>query len=959
MEDKPEIRPPKYINMGILAHVDAGKTTLAEGILYTCGKIRQAGRVDHGNAFLDTYAMERARGITIFSKQARLGLGDLEVTLLDTPGHADFSAEMERTLQVMDYAILVISGADGVQAQAETLWRLLKRYEVPVFLFVNKMDQPGTDRVALMKLLKERLGDGCVYFGPDQPREEWLEELAVCEEGILEKYLDSGEVSEEEIGKLVRQRHVFPCFFGSALRLEGIRELLEGIRTYVQAPEYPGEFGARVFKIGRDEQGNRLTYLKVTGGSLKVKMPLTNRKDKEAQADSVWEEKADQIRLYSGAGFELAQEARAGMVCAVTGLSRTYAGEGLGIEQGTFRPVLEPVLTYEVRLPEGCDVHGMLQKLRQLEEEEPMLHVIWQEQTGEIHAQVMGTVQMEVLKSQILERFGVEVEFGSGTIVYKETITAAVEGVGHFEPLRHYAEVHLLLEPGEPGSGLQFDTRCSEDQLDRNWQRLILTHLMEKSHRGVLIGAPITDMRITLLSGKAHVKHTEGGDFRQATYRAVRQGLRSASSILLEPIYAFRLEIPGDKVGRAMADMQRMKGSVSPPVLENDRALLTGCVPVAALGEYAREVASYTRGMGRLSCTLQGYAPCHNEEEVRAACSYDPEGDLENPTGSVFCAHGAGFVVPWDQVREYMHLDSAWQEEQGEAKSRMDLKGQERPGNQEEPRSKKDLSGPSFYDDKELQDIFERTYGPVSRSHRSMGAVYVGTETPGRGAVAGSEAGATQAKEGSVPGRKAGSSTGVGNRKDTREEIWKERRGKKSGSEEPGYLLVDGYNIIFAWEELAELAGRNLEAARGLLMDLLCDYQGFRGDTLILVFDAYKVKGNPGEVTSYHNIHVVYTREAETADQYIEKTVHEIGRKHKVTVATSDALEQVIILGQGARRMSAQGLREELTAARIEIRQVLGERRETGKNTLFAQASRELREQLEQLRLGKRSEEET
>ncbi|MCI8418768.1 MAG: GTP-binding protein [Lachnospiraceae bacterium] len=924
-----EKKSKNHICVGLLAHVDAGKTTLAEAMLYRGGSICKAGRVDHGNAFLDTYAMERARGITIFSKQARLKMGKMDVTLLDTPGHADFSAEMERTLQVLDYAILIVSAADGVQGQVETLWRLLRRYQVPVFLFVNKMDQPGADRQALMSQLKERLGENCVYFGGDQSQEEWLEELAVCEETLLEQYLEQGDISRGEISRLIAERKVFPCYFGSALRLEGIGELLEALEAYTLEKHYPVDFGARVFKIARDEQGNRLTYLKVTGGCLQVKMVLTNR-EPNLNAEQIWEEKADQLRIYSGAGYETVQEVKAGSICAVTGLSRTYAGEGLGWEKGSLRPVLEPVLTYEIRLPEGCDVHKMLQNLRQLEEEEPMLHVVWEEQLGEIHAQVMGPVQMEILKGQIWERYGTEVEFGTGSIVYKETIRKPVEGVGHFEPLRHYAEVHLLLEPGEPGSGLQFDTICSEDLLDRNWQRLILTHLEEKAHRGVLIGAEITDMRLTLVSGRAHKKHTEGGDFRQATYRAVRQGLRQAESVLLEPIYAFSLEIPSEKVGRAMADIQRMQGSFSIPVQEGDRTWLRGSAPVAAMGDYAREVASYTRGTGRLSCILKGYAPCHNEEEVRQAFAYDPEADLENPTGSVFCAHGAGFVVPWYQVSEYMHLESGW---------KTGLREETVP----KPEAPKRGSASGGYDEKELQAIFERTYGPVRRPPRNTGAVYVGEEPISRGPVVG------ESRAGTKGGRLAGANGG------DREKA-PGRQNKKPGEIRQEYLLVDGYNIIFAWEDLKELAQINLEAARGRLMDLLCDYQGFRQNQLILVFDAYKVKGNPGEVLHYHNIYVVYTREAETADQYIEKTVHEIGRKHEVTVATSDALEQVIILGQGARRMSAQDLREEMEAARIEVRTLWKERRENGKNVLFDHMSHNLREELEQLRLGRKAE---
>ncbi len=946
-----EKKPGKHIGIGILAHVDAGKTTLAEGILYQCGTIRKAGRVDHGNAFLDTYEMERARGITIFSKQARLRLGDMEFTLLDTPGHVDFAAEMERTLQVLDYGVLVISGADGVQGHVETLWRLLGAYGVPVFLFVNKMDQPGAEEGTLLAGLKERLDERCVCFAPGRDRGEWLEELAMCDEGLLERYLEGGELSPEEVAGSIADRKVFPCFFGSALKMEGIEELLEGLKKYVRVPHYQEEFGARVYKISRDEQGNRLTHMKVTGGKLVVKKPLDYGGEQEA-------EKPDQIRLYSGASYEVVQEVPAGSICAVTGLERTYAGQGLGTEQEAKRPLLEPVLTYAIRLPEGCDVHKMLRKLKELEEEEPLLHVVWQEQTGEIQAQIMGQMQMEILKDQIRKRFDVEAEFGEGNIVYKETILEPVEGVGHFEPLRHYAEVHLLLEPGEPGSGLQFDTLCSEDVLDRNWQRLILTHLAEKEHRGVLTGAPITDMRITLVAGRAHTKHTEGGDFRQATYRAVRQGLRGARCVLLEPVYAFRLEVPSDRVGRAMADIQRMQGTISlAPArdlpgeamksqgreeacgeafgngTESGFLTLTGSVPAASMGDYAREVAAYTGGRGRLFYELKGYEPCHNGEEVQEASAYDAEADLENPTGSVFCAHGAGFVVPWDQVPAYMHVEAYLKGKPGREAGETDRAWGYPGGSQTAGRETGDIerlygrevgtggrgseksARDRLKEDRELQAIFERTYGPVNRERGNTGAVYI--ETPSQ-----------------KPGKE-------------REAF---RREKPPQGED--YLLVDGYNIIFAWEELKELAGINLEAARGRLQDLLCDYQGFRKMILILVFDAYRVEGNPGEIFDYHNIHVVYTREAETADQYIEKTVHEIGRKHSVTVATSDALEQVIILGQGARRMSARGLREEMDAASIEIRQTLDERRTGQKNTLFQDLPDTLKEHLEAVRLG-------
>lgn len=874
--------------VGILAHVDAGKTTLAEGILYHTGSIRKVGRVDHQDAFLDTYALEKERGITIFSKQAGFTLNDKEIALLDTPGHVDFSAEMERTLQVLDYAILVISGADGVQGHVQTLWKLLKEYKIPVFIFINKMDQEGTDKEKLLWELQNRLDKGCVDFTfAKESSSEFLEELAVCDENILEKYLEQGEVSAEDIQKMIGKRQVFPCYFGSALKLQGIQEFLEGLDLYTVCPKYKEEFAAKVFKISRDEKGNRLTHLKVTGGTLKVKQ-IIQGKD--------WEEKADQIRVYDGAGFSAVNEALAGSVCAVTGLSRTFAGECLGAEQMGKEAVLTPVLTYEIQLPQGCDVHNMLKNLRELEEEEPLLHVLWNEQLGEIHAQVMGEVQIEILKSMIQERFGVSVEFGSGNIVYKETIENKVEGIGHFEPLRHYAEVHLLLEPLECGRGLEFASDCSEDMLDRNWQRLVLTHLEEKAHRGVLTGSEITDMKITLIAGKAHTKHTEGGDFRQATYRAVRQGLKKAKSILLEPVYEYRLEVPQDMIGRAMTDIQKMYGSFDSPKTEGEMCVLTGEAPVVTMRGYQREVISYTRGTGRLFCSLKGYEPCHNTEEVLAEMNYNSENDLENPTGSVFCSHGAGFHVSWDKVDEYAHIDTGW------AKA-------EKKTTEEAPRT-------SFsqirLDEQELEEIFTRTYGPIKRERN-------GFQKTSRTVTA-----------------KAGESRPV----------------KKQPEKE--YLLVDGYNIIFAWEDLNELAKVNIEAARSKLMDILCNYQGYKKCTLILVFDAYKVEGNQGSVQKYHNIHVVYTKEAETADQYIEKTVHEIGRKYHVTVATSDAMEQVIILGQGASRMSAKNLLDEIGQMKEKIREFYIEKQKKSGTYLFDSLPKEWEEFMEDVRLGRK-----
>ena len=872
----------KQLVVGILAHVDAGKTTLAESILYKSGSIRKPGRVDHGDAFLDTFALERSRGITIFSKQARFALKNLDVTLLDTPGHVDFSAEMERTLQVLDYAILVISGADGVQGHVKTLWRLLKQYHIPVFLFINKMDQNGTDRQKLLEELGQKLDERCVDFGVTG--DEFYDALAMCDEYLMESYLEEGMIEDTDIADAIKKRHVFPCFFGSALKMEGVEELLRGMETYTQCPVYGEAFGARVYKISRDDQGNRLTHLKVTGGVLKVKMPLETG------------EKVDQIRIYSGAGFQTAQEVTAGGICAVTGLLNTRSGDGLGETGVGMEPVLEPVLTYQIELPEGTNVHDMFLKLKQLEEEEPELQIVWDDHSGEIHAKVMGEIQIEILKSLIADRFHADVHFGTGSIVYKETIENTVEGVGHYEPLRHYAEVHLILEPGERGSGLVFDTLCSEDLLDRNWQRLILTHLYEKKHRGVLTGSEITDMKISLVSGRAHTKHTEGGDFRQSTYRAVRQGLRQAKSVLLEPIYDFSLEIPSDKVGRAMTDIQNMKGSFEAPLMEGDMAVITGTAPVVNMREYASEVLAYTKGMGHLTCALKGYEPCHNADEVISNMAYDPEADLDNPTGSVFCSHGAGFVVPWDEVHEHMHLESYLK------KAMISEVEEILPVN---PRPAASLG---FSEDKELQQIFEKTYGSVKRREWHAPTV---TRT-------------------------------------------NEQKPEKKPQE--SYLLVDGYNIIFAWDELNDLAQVNITSARNALMDILSNYQGYRKDTLILVFDAYKVQGNPGQVYKYHNIYVVYTKEAETADQYIEKTVHRMNRKYDVTVATSDALEQVIILGQGAKRLSAQGLKDEVEVACREIRQILEERREaeTDRNYLLKDLPKEMADMVEDVRLGKK-----
>lgn len=830
------------IVVGILAHVDAGKTTLSEGMLYTSGAIRTMGRVDNRDAFLDTYALERERGITIFSKQAVFPLGTTQVTLLDTPGHVDFSPEMERTLQVLDYAILVISGADGVQGHTRTLWNLLRRYEIPTFVFINKMDQKGTDAEVLLQELKNVLEEGCVDFSTKRDT-HFYEEAAVCSEDALEEFLETGRLKKETLQELFLERQLFPCFFGSALRLEGVKEFLEQMQELIKVPEYPDTFAAKVFKIARDEAGNRLTYLKITGGSLKVKAVIEGQK-------------VNQIRIYSGEKYEAFNEAKAGSICAVTGLSDTYPGEGLGAEQGTYLPVLEPVLNYQVIPTEGDDPILLLPKLRELEEEEPQLHIVWEEALQEIHVQLMGEVQLEVLKTLIYGRFGVEVEFGQGNILYKETIQNTVEGVGHFEPLRHYAEVHLLLEPGEPGSGVQCMSVCSEDLLDRNWQRLILTHLMETEHRGVLTGAPITDIRITLVSGKAHLKHTEGGDFRQAVYRAVRQGLKQAESVLLEPYYEYRLELPSENVGRAMTDIERMHGTFGLPQTEADRTILTGTAPVSTMRDYQKEVHAYTRGNGTLQCTLKGYAPCHNTEEVLVATGYDSERDTLHPTGSVFCAHGAGFLVPWYEVKEYMHLPSIMQEKPSDSSE------------EKQTAYRVPEETDAWIDTEEVDRIIAQS---VSANK----------------------------KQKTLPKKKV-------------PEYYKSTSKPKKQEVREEYLLVDGYNVIFAWEDLKDLAQVSIDGARGKLLDVLCDYQGMKKCNLIVVFDAYRVQGHKTEISTYHNIHVVFTKEAETADQYIEKFAHENGKKYNVTVATSDGLEQIIIRGQGCRLLSARELKDEI-----------------------------------------------
>ena len=847
----------KQIVLGILAHVDSGKTTLSEAMLYRAGVTRRLGRVDHKDAFLDTDALEKARGITIFSKQALLTAGDTDITLLDTPGHVDFSTETERTLQVLDYAVLVVSGTDGVQSHTETLWRLLRRYHVPTFVFVNKMDLPGMERQELLAQLNRRLGEGFVDFGAEQADRD--EALALCDENLMDRMLDAGQLQDADLIPAIARRHVFPCWFGAALKLEGVDALLDGLDRYTRPAPALEAFGAKVFKVSQDEQGARLTWLRVTGGELKVKAQLTGEADGEP-----WAEKANQLRLYSGAKYTLTEAIGPGQVCAVTGLTKARPGEGLGAERDSDLPVLEPVLSYQVLLPEGADVHAALGKLHRLEEEEPQLHVVWNETLGEIHVQLMGEIQLEVLRSLLAERFGLEVEFGPGGILYKETITEPMEGVGHYEPLRHYAEVHLKLEPLPRGSGMQFAADCREEVLDKNWQRLVLTHLEEKQHLGVLTGSPLTDVKITLIAGRAHLKHTEGGDFRQATYRAVRQGLMLAKSQLLEPWYAFRLEVPAENIGRAMSDIQRMEGTFDPPESGEETAVLTGFAPVSTMRSYPMEVVSYTRGRGHLSLTLDGYRPCHNAQEVIAAIGYEPEHDLDNPADSVFCAHGAGFVVPWGQVRSHMHVDSGW--------------GKSTRPEQEAavPQRRAMAYRATLEEDAELLKIFERTYGPIKRDPLAAFRPVQKRERP-----------------------------------DFAAEQWEIA---------PEYLLVDGYNIIFAWDELNALSKESLDAARHKLMDILCNYQGFQKCVLILVFDAYRVPGSPGSIEQYHNIHVVYTKEAETADMFIERVTHEIGRNRRVRVATSDGMEQIIILGHGALRVSARMFHEEVQNVEKQIR---------------------------------------
>ena len=851
----------KRLVVGVLAHVDSGKTTLSEAVLYRAGAIRKLGRVDHRDAFLDTDSLERARGITIFAKQALFSLDGAQVAWLDTPGHVDFSAEAERTVQVLDYAVLVISGPNGVQSHTETLWALLRRCRVPTFLFINKMDLPGPGREAILEQLRRRLGDGFVDFGADSAARD--EALALCDERLMDAYLAGEALPDGDIVTAIARRHVFPCWFGSALKLEGVDALLSGLARWTRPAPAGEHFGARVFKVSQDEQGARLTWLRVTGGILKVKDTLAGGPEGEG-----WSGKADQLRLYSGAKYTLANEVCPGQVCAVTGLAGAKPGEGLGAERDAGDPLLEPVLTYQVLLPEGADVHAALASLRRIEEEVPELHVVWDEQLNQIHIRLMGEIQLEVLQSLLARRFGLEVSFGEGGILYKETIAEPVEGVGHYEPLRHYAEVHLKLEPLPPGSGLQYDTDCREEVLARNWQRLVLSNLEEKEHRGVLTGAPLTDVKITLIAGRAHLKHTEGGDFRQAALRAVRQGLMMTKSVLLEPWYHFRLELPAASLGRAMNDIQQLGGSFGPAGQEGETAILEGSAPVSGLRGYPRQLAGYTHGRGKITLTPDSYRPCRNAAEIVAAAGYDPEADLDNSPDSVFCAHGAGFIVPWNKVREHMHVESGW----GKAKPAP-------PDAADTAPARRAASfRASLENDAELMRIFEQTYGPIKRDPLAAFRP-VKSERPD-----------FDARQWAVL---------------------------------PEYLLVDGYNIIFAWEDLAALAKDSLAAARQKLMDVLCNYQGFKQCVLILVFDAYRVPGSPGTVEQYHNIHVVYTREAETADMYIERVTHEIGRERRVRVATSDGMEQIIILGHGALRVSARQFRDEVDEVEREIRRYI------------------------------------
>jgi small GTP-binding protein len=850
------------LSIGILAHVDAGKTTLSEILLYLTGKIRKIGRVDHQDTFLDTFSLEKERGITIFSKQAVFSLGDIEVTLLDTPGHIDFSSEMERTLQVLDYAVLVINGMDGIQAHTLTLWKLLGRYHVPTFLFANKMDQIGTNQDKLLRQLQERFSEECLDFGNASSWSQNIENMAMSDEHAMEKYLEEATLDTEDIQGLITRRKIFPVYFGSALKNMGVETFLSGLATYMEEKKYPDIFGARIYKISRDEQGNRLTHLKITGGSLRVK-------------DVFDDEKVDQIRIYSGNQYELVHTIGPGSICTVTGLTKSQAGQGLGFEEHTYRPYIEPVLNYRIELPQECNVAKMLDDLKKLEEEEPHLNIVWNEELSEIHAQVMGEIEIEILRSLILERFGVEVHFDSGNLVYKESIKSPVIGVGHFEPLRHYAEVHLLLEPGDRGSGMEYATDCNEDDLDRNWQRLVLTHLKEREHIGVLTGSEITDMKITLIAGRGHLKHTEGGDFRQATYRALRQGLMKAETLLLEPVYAFRIELPKEFLGRALSDIERMYGRYQDPEFEGDWAILEGVAPVKTMMNYQIEVLSYTKGTGRCLFSLEGYEPCHNTDEVIEEKAYDPENDPRERSGSVFCKKGAGFYVPWDQVESFMHIDTG-----GYLQKKVKEEFKSSPIQPVSSMSNRDISND------EVEQILRQTYGEQKRNRTSKEAKVV-----------------------------------YGKKKKTESSEYEH----KPAVAKDQYLLVDGYNIIFAWKNLKETAKHSLESSRIQLLDILTNYQSQKSEKIIVVFDAYRVAGNPGSISKYHQIDVVYTKEAETADQYIERFVEKIRPDYEVTVATSDVLEQVIIMGKGAKRLSAGHFKEEVDRVQKNILERLSE----------------------------------
>ena len=852
----------KKLVMGVLAHVDSGKTTLSEGLLYLTGSIKKAGRVDHGNTALDTNEIEKSRGITVFSKQAVLNHGNLQLCLLDTPGHVDFGAEAERTLQVLDCAVLIISSLDGVQNHTVTLWNLLKNYNVPTFIFVNKMDLPGADKTVVLSQLKKQFGSGCIDFS--MAENDVFEEVSLFDEALMEKLLEDEKLSADDISQLIFDRKIFPCFFGSALKMEGLDGFINSVEKYAPTIEYPDKFGAKVFKVAY-EGNDRLTFMKITGGSLKVKNSVP-QVDKNGESHT---EKVNSIRLYTGEKFKTEQELSAGSVCAVTGLNHTYPGQGLGAEQNSAESLLQAIFSYKVIFDEKYDVRIVLAKLRQLEEEEPQLRIVWNEQAKEIHLSLMGEIQLEIIKTLCQQRFGIDISFDAGSVLYKETIRTTVEGVGHYEPLRHYAEVHLLLEPGKPGSGLVFDTLCSEDKLDRNWQRLIITHLYEKIHIGVLTGSPITDMKITLVNGRAHLKHTEGGDFRQSTYRAVRNGLMQAESVLLEPWYDFEITVPNENIGRVMTDIQKMSGSFDSPMQDGDSSTLTGSAPVSEINSYNSTLINFTRGKGRINLKFKGYFPCHNADEIIEKFAYDPEADLENTPDSVFCTHGAGFVVKWNEVKNKMHLEPFLKEKKSAS--------EERPARIS--RRQVEQYYTSLEDDKELLKIFESTYGKIKTDK------YHALKTA------------------------------------PKEE--NQSKNKNIQPFEKEYLLVDGYNIIFAWDHLKKIAEEDIEDARHKLANTLCNYQGFKKCEIILVFDAYRVKGNVGEISKYHNITIVYTKEAETADMYIEKVTHEIGRKYRVRVATSDGLEQIIILGHGALRLSASAFLEEVQEVEKAIREYL------------------------------------